>query len=371
MSEVIYENHLKSAYSVGAEGERLAITETSFYRLSNETAGLIEELPASGPRGLFLKHLSELGLNAPEEILRHLVAIGALTEKKHRTGPRAILKKILNPRFQIIAPRIQESVLSFLGVNLPADKNRWASILAGLSLAGLLWGSFLALAGDPKAIPTPLTGPHDLIYVFLLALAGSMTHELGHSFAAAAAGIGLRPVGFSVYLIFPVFYTNVSGVDTVPLRDKALVDCGGFIFQGIFLLLLLIAASLTGNFIFAEAARCIMVLVLFNLNPFFKTDAYWLYKDLQTAFAKNPSVKIVHLVYLAAFTAFSVYFLWRLGIGLSGIPDRLARIAGSPGNLFSRGYSTALWGYFLIMGFIASLRRFQEIHQEWKEAKNA
>jgi hypothetical protein len=369
MPEVIYENHLKSAYLVSTEGELLAITETSFYHLSDETARLIEELPTDGPRGMFLKHLSDLGLNAPEDIFSRLLGIGALTEKRSQS-PKAILKRILNPRIQIITPQIQEITLSFLGVNLLAGKKRWASILAWISLAGLLWGSFLALAGNQKAIPTPLTGHLDWIHVFLLALAGSLAHELGHSFAAAAAGIGLRPVGLSVYLVFPVFYTNVSGIETVPFQDKALIDCGGFIFQGIFLLLLLLAASLTGNFLFAEAVRWIMVLVFFNLNPFFRTDGYWLYKDLQTSFEKNRLAKIVHIVYFAAFTAFSVYFLWRLGIGLSGISDRLASISNSPGDLFSRGYSTALWGYFLIMGFIASLRRFQEIHREWEEVRN-
>jgi hypothetical protein len=367
MPEVIYANHLKSAYTVGREGERLAITETSFYRLSAETAGLIEELPAEGPRALFLKHLSELGLNAPEQIFNHLAAIGALKEK-YRPGPKSVLKRLLNPRVQIITPQIQEKALSFLGVTLPGDTKRWASILAGLALVGLLWGSFLALAGN-QALPARLTGRPDLICVFLLMLAGGLAHELGHSFAAAGAGIGLRPIGLSVYLIFPVFYTNVSGIETVPLRDKALIDCGGFISQGIFLLLLLLAASLTGAFVFAEAARWIMVLVFFNLNPFFKTDGYWLYKDLQNSFAKNRPARILHAVYFAAFTAFSVYFLWRLGLGLTGIPNRLARAAGSPDNLFSRGYSTVLWGYFLIMGFMASLRRFQEIRLEWKEVR--
>ena len=205
--------------------------------------------------------------------------------------------------------------------------------------------------------------------MFLLALAGGLAHELGHSFAAAAAGIGLRPVGLSIYLIFPVFYTNVSGIETLPLRDKALIDCGGFTSQGIFLLFLLLAASLTGNSLFAEAVRWIMVLVFFNLNPFFRTDGYWLYKDLQASFEKTRLAKIVHITYFAAFTAFSFYFLWRLGVGLSGIPDRLARIASSPGDLFSRGYSTALWCYFLVMGFVASLRRFQEIDREWKEVR--
>lgn len=368
MSKVVYENHLKFAYSVSSEGKRLAITATSFYRLTEETSGLIEELPADGHRDLFLKCLSELGLNAPEEIFNRLVVIGALTEKR-RPSPRAIFKGIFNPRIQIITPQIQERFLSLFGVDLKAGINRRVVILAGISLAGLLWGSFLALVGHQKAIPTLLTGHPHWAHVFLLALAGGLVHELGHSFAAAASGIGLRPVGLSVYLIFPAFYTNVSGIETVPLRNKTIIDCGGFLFQGIFLFLLLITASLTGFFLFAEASRWIMVLVFFNLNPFFKTDGYWLYKDLQAAFVKNRAIRIVHIVYFAAFTAFSAYFLWRLGVGLSGIPERLAGITNSPENLFSRGYSTALWGYFLIMGFIASLRRFQEIRQEWDEIK--
>lgn len=370
MPEIVYENHLKSAYLVSSEEKRLAITAASFYRLSSETTGLIAALPAHGSRDIFLNQLSELGLNSPEEIFDRLVAIGALT-KKHRPAPGAILRRILNPRIQIITPQTQESVASFFGVTLLAGKRRWILILAGISLVGLLWGVFLALAGSQTAIPVSLTRHSDGIYVFLLALTGGLVHELGHSFAAAVAGIGLRPIGLSVYLIFPVFYTNVSGIETVPLRDKALIDSGGFIFQGIFLLFLLTAASLTGYFLFAEAVRWIMALVFFNLNPFFKTDGHWLYKDLRSGFAKNQLAKIIQVVYFAAFTAFSVYFLWRLGVGLSGIPDRLGRIASSSDNLLSHGYSTVLWGYFLIIGFLASMRRFHEIRQEWAEARSA
>ena len=157
MPEVIYENHLKSAYSVSAEGKRFAITETSFYRLSDETAGLIEELPVYGPRGLFLKRLSGLGLNAPEEIFGRLVEIGALTEKRRR-GLKAVFKGILSPRIQIITPRIQESALSFFGVDLPVGKNRWASILAGISLAGLLWGGISRPGREPEGNPDTADG---------------------------------------------------------------------------------------------------------------------------------------------------------------------------------------------------------------------
>jgi hypothetical protein len=361
--EIVYENPLRSAYQVSANGGRFAVTATSFYRLSDETAVLIEELPASGPRNAYLKHLAELGLNAPEEIFGHLVLIGAI-RKKRKATPWTIVKRILSPRIQIISPRVLSRALSFLGADLPAYGKRWTPVLVWISLTGLLWGSFLALAGSHRAIPTPLIGRPDWPLVFLLALSSSLVHELGHSFAAAAAGIGLRPVGLSVYLIFPSFYTNVSGIDGLPLRDRTLIDCGGFIFQGIFLLLLLIAASITGNPLFAETARWIMALIFFNLNPFLKTDGYWLYKDLQAEFTNSRAAKIAHIVYCAAFIAFSAYFLWRLGARLSGIPGRLAGITGPADGLISRVSSTALWGYFLVMGFVASLRRFQEIRKE-------
>jgi hypothetical protein len=368
MPETIYKNHLKSAYSIESAGKHLIITGASFYRLNGETAWLLNELPGSGTKELYLEHLSNLGLAEPRTIFYRLVDIGALTIKCS-PSLKAVFNRLINPRIRIFTPQIQERFLNFFGIELKADLWRWLPLLIPVSSAGLLWGAFLTLAGQHLAIPVPLAGHPNWLFVFLLALTGSLVHELGHSWMTAAAGIGLRPIGLSIYMIFPVFHTNVSGVETVPFKQKALIDCGGFLFQGIFIFALLTAASTTGNSLFSEAARWIMALVLFNLNPFFRTDGYWLYKDFYDMFRDNRLARTVHMLYCTAFTAFSVYFLWRLGGRLADIPGELSGLAGSHGNLFSRGYSAVMLVYFLVMGFVASLRRFREIRQELNEVK--
>lgn len=368
MPEVAYENHLKSAYSLESGESRLVITRTSFYRLSGETAWLISELPASGSEESYLASLSNLGLNEPRRIFERLKEIGALTTKSG-PGQTPVFRRLLNPKFQLIGPQTQERFLAFFGIDLKTALERGLPLLALISSIGILWGSFLALAGPRLAIPAPLAGHPNWPHVFLLALASGLAHELGHSWAAAAAGIGLRPIGLSVYLVFPVFYANVSGIETVPFRKKALIDCGGFLFQGVFVFLLLAAASLTGSYMFAEAARWIMALVFFNLNPFFRTDAYWLYKDFSSLFKGDRLARMAHILYCAAFIVFSAYFLWRLGLRLAAIPGELSGLAGSHENLFTRGYSALILIYFLLMGFIGSLRRFREIRHELNEMK--
>lgn len=366
MAEVVYENHLKNAYSVKPEGKRFVITSTSFYQLSEETAWLIGELPDKGSEDLYFTHLASLGLNDPRKIFGRLVTIKVLIEKR-RQSMATIFKRITNPKVQILAPKTQEKLISYFIRDIKADISRWILVLSIVSLTGIFWGAFLVLAGTEKAIPALLTGHPNWMQVFLLALASSLVHELGHSFMVAASDIGLRPIGLSIYLVFPAFYTNVSGIEKVSLRQKMLINCGGFLFQGIFLFLLLISASLTGSYLFAEASRWIMVLVLLNLNPFLRTDGYWIYKDLRSRFKVIYWAQAVHILYLAGYIIFSVYFLWRVGASFVSVSDRLTNIINSPSDFLSQGYMAVVWAYFLVMAFIGSLRRFQEIRQEWNE----
>lgn len=366
MAEVVYENHLKHSYSVKPEGKRYVITNTSFYKLSEETAWLIEELPDNGTEDLYFTHLASLGLNDPRKIFDRLITIKVLVEKE-RHSLATISKRIFNPKIQILSPQTQEKLISYFRCDIKADISRLIFALSVVSLTGIFWGAFLVLAGTENAIPTLLTGQPNWIQVFLLALAGSLIHELGHSFMAASSGIGLRPIGFSIYLIFPVFYTNVSGIENVSLRQKMLINCGGFLFQGIFLFLLLISASLTGRYLFVEASRWIMVLLLLNLNPFLRTDGYWIYKDFRSRFKVIHWAQAVHILYLAGYIIFSVYFLWRVSASFISVSDKLSNLVSSPMDFFSKGYMAVVWAYFLLMAFIGSLRRFQEIRQEWNE----
>ena len=365
--EIVYENYLKKAYSFKDERKRLAITDSSCYQLNEETAWLIAGLPDNGGKVAYFNSLSGMGVKEPQKIFDRLVLIGVLREKTPRSW-KGVVGSFLTPRIKLLSAQLQEKLLRSLSTG-PEELNKGVSALALVSVIGLIWGMILLLAGPEKAIPVPLAGKAHGLSVLFLVILGSLAHELGHSFASMAAGIGLRPIGFSVYLIYPVFYTNVSGIEKVGLNERMLVDCGGFVLHGVFLLLLLLWSSVTGNATFAEAARWIVVIILFNLNPLFRTDGYWLYKDVYCEFKARRWARALQYVYLAAFAVFSVYFLWRVGCRVGNVWDGLNRLIHSPEYLLSGGYRMVLGAYFVFVGFAGGLRRFQEGHQEWKELR--
>lgn len=364
---VIYENHLKKAYSVRSGEKVLAITDTSCYTLAEETAWLTASLPESGAEGDYLASLSGLGLTDPQKIFGRLIEIGAMREKAGRTWG-GMLGAVFSPKLRLLSAQLQERTFAFLGVG-PNGLAKAMSVLSWPAGLGLAWGA-LYLAAPALAVPVSPEGKASASVVVALVIAGSLLHELGHSLAAAASGIGLRPIGFSVYLIYPVFYTNVSGIDRLKLGPKALIDCGGFILQSVFILVLLLFVSAGGSASAAEAVRWIMAIMLFNLNPLFRTDGYWLYKDTYAELKHNRWMHAAHHLYLAAFVAFSVYFLWLLAGRAGHIWSGLNTLARSPGYFFSGGYQIVLGAYFILVGFAGGVKRFKEGHQEWKELKN-
>jgi hypothetical protein len=364
-SVIIYENHLKRAYSISSGGKILAITDTSCFSLAEETAWLTANLPETGGRKDYLDHLEGLGLADPEKILGKLLDIGALQEKTGRTW-KGVLGMIFSPKIRLIPAQLQEKALCLIGITA-ARLGRTSILFVWPAMLGISWGIWLTVAGPAKALPTSLSGAANGLTVFLLAMAGSLAHELGHSFSAAAAGIGLRPIGFSVYLIYPAFYTNVSGIDKLSLKAKTMIDCGGFILQSVFILGLLLFSSLTGNASAAETVHWIIAIMLFNLNPFFRTDGYWLYKDTYSELKHNPWMRAVHYAYLLAFMLFSVYFLWFVFVRIERIWGDLVLLAHSPSYFFSGGYRVILGAYFVFIGLSGGLRRFHEGRKEFKD----
>ena len=367
IAEMVYENYLKKAYSFKDERKHLAITDSSCYQLNEETAWLIAGLPDTGGKGSYFNSLSGLGVNEPQKIFDRLVSLGVLREKKPRSW-KEVFGSFLTPKIRLLSAQLQEKFLRSLSAG-PEEFNKGVGALILISVIGLLWGMILLLAGPERALPVPLAGRAHGLSVFFLVILGSLAHELGHSFASMAAGIGLRPIGFSVYLIYPVFYTNVSGIEKVGLNERVLVDCGGFVFHGVFLFFLLLWCSVTGNAAFAEAARWIAVIILFNLNPLFRTDGYWLYKDVHSEFKTRRWARALQYFYLAAFTVFSVYFLWRVGCRVGNVWAGLNMLIHSPEYLLSGGYRIVLGAYFVFVGLAGGLRRFQEGHQEWRELR--
>jgi putative peptide zinc metalloprotease protein len=117
------------------------------------------------------------------------------------------------------------------------------------------------------------------VLMYVLILASFMFHEFGH--AAASRHYAARPaeIGFGLYLIFPVFYCNVTDIWRLPRLQRIVVSLGGVYFQ-------LIASAVLVPFSLATDSRTLnlviagnLVAMLATLNPFFRFDGYWVYSD--------------------------------------------------------------------------------------------
>ena len=354
----IYENHLKREYAVENGADSLVISPKSCYRLGEETLWLIANLPAKGSPSDFMAALSALGLIETDKIYNRLLSIGVLKERQARPKVKTVLKWLINPDIRLIPARFQERVLAIAGFDKPYSPGKTlAALFAGLAAIGAV-----LFFSAKFTVAQSYTG----VYLFVLIAAGSMVHELGQSMAAAYAGMGLRPVGFSVYLFYPVFYTNVSGMEKLTLWKKLLVDCGGFIAQLGYVLTLGIVASAAVSHIYAEAIRWIMLIMLFNLNPLMRTDLYWIYTDIRGHFSGYMWMKKLHVVYLATFLGFTAWMLCHaynniINLLLSGYGIML-----QPSRAWHEGYKVVIGSYFVVMVVTGGLRRIKENHEELK-----
>lgn len=105
-------------------------------------------------------------------------------------------------------------------------------------------------------------------------------HELGHSSACAHYGASPGEIGIGLYLRFLVLYSDVTDAWRLPRMQRALVDFGGIYFQLILIPILFILYLTTSSGIFLYAILFNYGSALFNLNPIFRFDGYWLFSDM-------------------------------------------------------------------------------------------
>jgi putative peptide zinc metalloprotease protein len=133
------------------------------------------------------------------------------------------------------------------------------------------------------SLVTQLHHRHPMGWELAILLVGSYSallfHELGHAAACRRQGARVGPIGLSLYLVFPAFYTDVTDAWRLGRKERAVVDAAGIYFS-------LLAATI-GAFLFLATryrdfglvAIACDVTVLFNINPFMRADGYWLISD--------------------------------------------------------------------------------------------
>lgn len=184
--------------------------------------------------------------------------------------PAAEPVSYIRPSLQLLSARTAAWLAQPL-VALYRPRVFWA-LLAGQAA---FLGAVVATQQLPASSPAAYLGALPLVYASLL------VHELGHVAACAAARVRHGAIGAGLYAyVLPVLFADVTNVWQASRVQRIVVNAGGIYAQ------LLVASASAGGYLvtrhptLAAAAVAIMASAVWQLNPFARSDGYWLLSDL-------------------------------------------------------------------------------------------
>lgn len=215
----------------------------------------------------------------------------------HRLVEKSLLPKGIVMRPEDDAGRVavsQQSARGFLYIKLPIIPPRVVDPIARrlgflFHPIALALGLMLLIASHVVVYGVLLQHQHvdfsrldagAILVLLLLSTLSTFCHEFGHATAAAHFGCRGMTIGWGLYLIYTVLWTNVSEAWKLPRRQRAVVDIGGVYFESGFLLALVGLYLATGNPIFLFAFIFTDISIAMTFNPFLRMDGYWLMSDL-------------------------------------------------------------------------------------------
>ena len=128
----------------------------------------------------------------------------------------------------------------------------------------------------------------------VVGLAG-LFHEVGHATACHYGGGRPGRIGFGLYLVWPVFYTDVTDSYRLGRRARLRTDLGGLYFNAIVVLLSAGTYALTGWEVPLVVILIQHMTMLQQLLPFVRLDGYYVVSDLVGVPDLFPYVKPIVL----------------------------------------------------------------------------
>ncbi len=181
----------------------------------------------------------------------------------------------LNLRFAVTDPRATRRL---------TDPFR---VLFRPTVVGLVVLGFLAVTGwvffrhglAPAAYDA-FQRPQLLLLVFVVTVLSGGFHEFGHAAAARFSGAVPGVMGAAVYLVWPVFYTDVTDSYRLPRGGRLRTDLGGLYFNAIVVVLTFVAWFATGwDALLLLVATQVLQMVQ-QLMPLLRFDGYHVLADL-------------------------------------------------------------------------------------------
>src|SRR2546423_3787173 len=134
--------------------------------------------------------------------------------------------------------------------------------------------------GVGKSVHDILYSPGLILILLVAFVVSAAFHEIGHGAGLRYGGGTVRAMGAGLYLVYPVFYTDITDAYRLGRGGKLRTSLGGFYFNLIFSLGVLGLYAVTH----AEFLLIVMALIdleiVYQMLPFVRMDGYWILADL-------------------------------------------------------------------------------------------
>ena len=152
-----------------------------------------------------------------------------------------------------------------------------AAVLGGV-VAMDAW--LVSRQGVGLGMSTLTNEPELLLLVCGLTVLAGAFHELGHAAATSYGGAEPGAIGMGIYLMWPVFYTDLTDSYRLPRAGRLRADLGGIYFNLILVLVLGGFYAITGSPVLLLALVVQQLSIAQQFIPFLRLDGYYVVSDL-------------------------------------------------------------------------------------------
>ena len=176
-----------------------------------------------------------------------------------------IPEKIVAPIAKFIAPLFSKTIFYPIQV----------SCLLFIAFIGVNYWEFLTFESFTNL---PFS---KALFIGVVIVVTLFLHEFGHAAACNHFGGKHGNIGFGFYLLSPVMFADVSDIWKLTKKQRIVVNLAGLHIQVLLATLFGVLYLFTHQIEFLVLVYLLGILsVLVNLNPFFRTDGYWVLSDI-------------------------------------------------------------------------------------------
>lgn len=157
---------------------------------------------------------------------------------------------------------------------------------------------------------------HEWLIFFLLSFIGVTFHELGHASASAYFGAQHGGIGGGFYIFMPVYFADVTDIWKLPKSQRIIVNLAGMYFELIYVIFLIVLGFIFKYNLLIILSCIFSISILHNLNPFIRSDGYWILSDAieKPNMMAHGLIRIKHLFKSKKAWRFLDYFLLVYGL---------------------------------------------------------